>query len=66
MSDEQKGFRDIVKKYIEDVPYIKSSDNIKELEIRFSSGKFRITKIDYDNVCRKLLSHGFKPNKNEG
>ena len=45
MSDEQKGFRDIVKKYIEDVPYIKSSDNIKELEIRFSSGKFRITKI---------------------
>ena len=66
MSDEQKGFHDIVKKYIEDVPYIKSGDNIKELEIRFSNGKSRITKIDYDNVCRKLLSLGFKPNKNEG
>ena len=66
MSEEQKGFHDIVNKYIEDIPYIKSNEGIKELEIRLSGGKSRITKIDYDNVCRKLLSNGFKPNKNEG
>ena len=65
MSEEQNGFNKIVKKFIDDVPYLKS-DGYKELEVRFQSNRInKVSKIDYDNICRKLLSSGFKLNKNE-
>ena len=65
MSEEQNGFNNIVKKFISDIPYVQNTNEIKELEVRFQTiGKRRISKIDYDNVCKNLLSHGFKFIKN--
>ena len=67
MSKEQVEFNNIIKKYINDVPYIKTMDDVKELEIRFGTiGYKKISRIDYDNVCKNLLSHGFKPNDYDG
>tara|TARA_B100000035_G_scaffold315453_1_gene336393 strand:- start:4205 stop:7441 length:3237 start_codon:yes stop_codon:yes gene_type:complete len=62
MSKEKQGFHNIIKKYINDVPYVKSNENSDpELEIRFGTfGNKKISRIDFDNVCKNLISHGFK------
>ena len=67
MSEEQRNVANIINKFITDIPYIKDKNNIKELEIRFKgNNNKKITKIDYDNICHKLLSSGFKANSFEG
>ena len=68
MSEEKKGFHNIVKKYIIDVPYVKNEyRGNPELEIRFGTlGHKHITRIDYENVCKNILSHGFKPTNKLG
>ena len=68
MSEEKQKFHSIIKKYVNDVPYVSSGEKgVPELEIRFGTyGNKRTTRIDYDNVCKNLLSHGFKPTSKLG
>lgn len=61
----QEQFHNIINKYLENVTNI--SDGAPELEIRFGTrGKKAISKIDFDNVIKKLKSSGFimGPNQN--
>ena len=61
----QEQFHNIINKYLENVTNI--SDGTPELEIRFGTrGKKAISKIDFDNVIKKLKSSGFimGPNQN--
>ena len=68
MSEEKQKFHSIIKKYVNDVPYVSSGEKgAPELEIRFGTyGNKRTSRIDYDNVCKNLLSHGFKPTSKLG
>ena len=68
MSEEKQKFHSIIKKYVNDVPYVSSGEKgVPELEIRFGTyGNKRTSRIDYDNVCKNLLSHGFKPTSKLG
>ena len=68
MSEEKQKFHSIIKKYVNDVPYVSSGEEgVPELEIRFGTyGNKRTSRIDYDNVCKNLLSHGFKPTSKLG
>ena len=50
----------LVKLFWEENPYIKKSYINDELEIRFGTLGFKpLTKIDYDNVIKKMKSFGF-------
>lgn len=56
----QIGFEKMVKLFMGNNPYIKDIKKNDELEVRFGTrGVQPLTKIDYDNVIRKLKSLGF-------
>jgi hypothetical protein len=60
-------FEKLVKTYFETNPYIKSSANNKELEVRFGTrGIKHFTKNDYDNVIKKIKSLGFSSTNENG
>ena len=40
--------------------YLENGSTEKEFEVRFGTKQGKITKIDYDNVIKKLKSLGFK------
>ena len=40
--------------------YINNNDKNDELEVRFGTKGSKLTKIDFDNVIQKLMSHGFQ------
>ena len=40
--------------------YINNNDKNDELEVRFGTKGAKLTKIDFDNVIQKLMSHGFQ------
>jgi hypothetical protein len=62
-SSSQFKLKQMIKTYLEE---IKKGNVSNELEVRFGTKGFkRITKIDYDNVIKKLLSLGFKQNDSE-
>lgn len=46
------------KKYF--TTYINNNDTNDELEVRFGTKGSKLTKIDFDNVIQKLMSHGFQ------
>ena len=63
----QLQFEKLVKTYFETNPYIKSSANNKELEVRFGTrGIKHFTKNDYDNVIKKIKSLGFSSTNENG
>ena len=62
--NSQEQFNNIINKYLENVTNI--SDGIPELEARFGTrGKKAISKIDFDNVIKKLKSSGFVMGTNQ-
>ena len=53
-------FNKLVDKFYNNKPYIKDVNENHELEVKFSTKSTTpLTKIDYDNVIRKLKSFGF-------
>lgn len=63
----QKLFEDMVNLYYQSNPYVSYSRSNKELEVRFGTKGIKpLTKIDYDNVIKKLMSSGFKTESHEG
>ena len=60
-------FDKIVQTYYDKQPHISVRHEYPELEAKFGTrGVKRITKIDYDNVIRKLVSLGFVADTNNG
>ena len=61
-------FDNLVKLFWANNPYIKDAKKNNELEVRFGSTREAkpLTKIDYDNVIRKLKSLGFKSENEKG
>tara|TARA_Y200000002_G_scaffold382870_2_gene401783 strand:- start:393 stop:3842 length:3450 start_codon:yes stop_codon:yes gene_type:complete len=60
-------FEKLVSKYYKSEPYVKSMTLNNELEIKFGTkGVKPYTKVDYDNVIRKLKSLGFVSRYEEG
>ena len=56
----QVQFDNLVKTYWANTPYIKDLKKNHELEVRFGTRGIKpLTKIDFDNVIRKLKSLGF-------
>lgn len=56
----QADFDNMVKLFMGNNPYVKDIKKNDELEVRFGTrGNQSLTKIDYDNVIRKLKSLGF-------
>ena len=63
----QVGFENMVKIFMGNNPYVKDLRKNDELEVRFGTkGIQRLTKIDYDNVIRKLKSFGFVCSNEQG
>lgn len=60
-------FENLVKLFWANNPYIKDINKNNELEVRFGTRGIKpLTKIDYDNVIRKLKSLGFTSQLEEG
>jgi len=62
-------FESIVRSYLESNPVIKTNRKTNELEIRFGTNPKQsrpISKIDYDNVIKRLYSCGFKIDNPDG
>ena len=58
-STQKEMFNTITQKYLDNV--LNRSDGISELEVKFGTrGIKNITKDDFDNVIKKLISSGFK------
>ena len=66
MSEEKQKFHSIIKKYVNDVPYVSSGEKgVPELEIDGTYGNKRTSKSDYDNVCKSVIAR-FKPTSKLG
>jgi hypothetical protein len=63
--DSHADFEKMVNIFWENKPYIKDVNKFNELEVKFGTKGIKpLTKIDYDNVIRKLKSLGFRcPNE---
>ena len=62
----QTAFENIIKHYFNKNPYT-PADIIPEVEARFGTKGIKyLTKIDYDNVIRKLKSMGFESDNEQG
>ena len=67
MSSIQKQMDTLIQRYWSTQPYVKDVTKQHELEVRFGTRNIKpLTKIDYDNVIRKLKSLGFTTNNSEG
>jgi hypothetical protein len=69
LKQKKQAFENMVKEYLESNPIIKNNYRQNELEIRFGTNKKlskSLSKIDYDNVVKKLYSCGFKPEIDNG
>ena len=65
----KEDFENMVENYLASNPVLKKDNKINEFEIRFGSNSKLskpISKIDYDNVVKQLLSCGFKPEVEDG
>jgi hypothetical protein len=63
----QKKLEDLINLYYQTNPYVSSSMSNKELEVRFGTKGIKpLTKIDYDNVIKKLMASNFKTDCQEG
>jgi len=63
----QTQFENLVKLFWANNPFIKDINKNNELEVRFGTKGIRpLTKIDYDNVIRKLKSLGFTSTLEQG
>ena len=63
----QKAFNSLVRIYIGHNPYSSSEGGTPELEVKFGTKGIKpITKIDYDNVIKKLSNVGFYTNASTG
>lgn len=60
-------FEDLVQIYYQLNPYVYSASSNKELEVRFGTRGIKpLTKLNYDNVIRKLKNSGFSAINEEG
>jgi hypothetical protein len=62
-------FENVIEQYLASNPILKRENKVNELEIRFGSNpklSKPISKIDYDNVVKQLLSCGFHPEIEDG
>jgi hypothetical protein len=62
-------FESVIEQYLASNPILKRENKVNELEIRFGSNpklSKPISKIDYDNVVKQLLSCGFHPEIEDG
>ena len=69
IKQKTKAFENIIKEYLESNPILKTNHRQSELEIRFGTNKKNskpLSKIDYDNVVKKLYACGFKPEIENG
>ena len=60
--EQKAGFENIVEQYLDSNPLLRKDNKISELEVKFGTNPKvarPITKIDYDNVVKKLKSSGF-------
>ena len=65
----KEDFENMVENYLASNPVLKKDNKTNEFEIRFGSNSKLskpISKIDYDNVVKQLLSCGFKPENEDG
>ena len=63
----QAKFNETIAIYLSSNPHVIDPHQSPELEVKFGTrGVKRITKTDYDNVVSRLISFGFKSNKQEG
>ena len=63
----QKLMENLTKIFWANNPYIKDINKNNELEVRFGTRGIKpLTKIDYDNVIRKLKSLGFTSQLEQG
>jgi len=65
----KEDFDILVENYLASNPVLKKNNKINEFEIRFGSNSKLskpISKIDYDNVVKQLLSCGFKAENEDG
>ena len=67
--EKKEDFSLILSQYLESNPIVKTDGKTAELEIRFGTNKRLsnpLTKIDYDNVVKRLLSCGFTTDNMNG
>jgi len=68
-SNPKKMLETMIDLYLATNPLVRPDRKINELEIRFGSnpkkGKY-ISKMEYDNVVKKLIACGFKPDNADG
>ena len=58
--NSQKDFQNLVSQFWQNNPYVKDVTRNHELEVRFGTRGIKpLTKVDFDNVVRKLKSLGF-------
>lgn len=65
----KEDFENMIENYLASNPILKKDNKTNEFEIRFGSNtklSKPISKIDYDNVVKQLLSCGFKPENEDG
>ena len=65
----KEDFETMVENYLASNPILKKDNKVNEFEIRFGSNpklSKPISRIDYDNVVKQLLSCGFKPEIEDG
>ena len=65
----KEDFEFLIENYLASNPVLKIDNKVGEFEIRFGSNSKLskpISKIDYDNVVKQLLSCGFKPEIEDG
>ena len=69
IQQKKEEFESIVRNYLESNPVVQTDRKIKELEIRFGTNtklSRPISKIDYDNVIKRLYACGFKIDNPDG
>jgi len=69
IQQKKEEFESIVRNYLESNPVVQTDRKTKELEIRFGTNtklSRPISKIDYDNVIKRLYSCGFKIDNPDG
>ena len=58
--------KNLITLFLNNEPYVNKSKNVSEFEVRFGGYGIRFTKIDYDNVIKKLVQVGFNTNEIDG
>jgi hypothetical protein len=58
--------QNLITLFLNNEPYVHNKKNVSEFEVRFGGYGTRFTKIDYDNVIKKLVQVGFNTTEIDG